>query len=73
MKKIPMLCVLVATALLSLGACKKKTDTTEGPMESAGAEVDKKAEKAGDAAEEAADDASEDIDEAGDETAEKTK
>lgn len=66
MKKAWML-LIASTLLLGAVACgKKKAESGEGPLESAGEEVDKAADDVGDKTEEAADDTGDKIEEATD-------
>ncbi len=58
-------CVLASTLLL-FAACNKKTENAEGPMESAGEEIDETAQETGEGVEEAAEETGEAIEEAGD-------
>lgn len=55
MTKIAITVSALALALLLATGCKKKAETTEGPMESAGEEIDEAGEEAGDKIEEAGD------------------
>ena len=55
MTKIATTVTVLTLALLMMGGCKKKAEHNEGPMESAGEEVDQAGEKAGDQVEEAGD------------------
>lgn len=71
MKKISMLHLAFA-ALLVLGACKKKPENGDGPMESAGREVDKKAADVSEKSEEAGEDVDRKVEEAGDKIEDKT-
>lgn len=54
--KIVTQCVLASTLLL-LAACNKKTENAEGPMEAAGEEVDQTAQETGESMEEATEEA----------------
>jgi len=67
MKTISMIQLAFATTLL-LGACGKKSDNAEGPMESAGEEADKAAADVS----EKSDEASDAVEEAGDAVEDKT-
>lgn len=64
MRKLSMSLTALCFAMLVLNGCKKKPAEPEGPMESAGEEVDEAAEKAGDKVEEAGDKAEEAADDA---------
>ena len=55
MRKLSMSLTALCFALLVMSGCKKKPAEPEGPMESAGEEVDEAGEKAGDKVEEAGD------------------
>lgn len=67
MKKAWIVQLVIASSLL-LGAatCKKKPESGEGPMESAGQEVDDAAKDASHASEEAAEDTGDKVEEATD-------
>jgi hypothetical protein len=58
--------VIASSLLLGAAACKKKAEHGEGPLESAGEEVDKAGKDASDATEEAAEDTGDKIEEATD-------
>ncbi|HEY6880621.1 MAG TPA: hypothetical protein VI299_21510 [Polyangiales bacterium] len=58
--------VIASSLLLGAAACKKKPESGEGPMESAGEEVDRSAKDASDATEEAVEDTGDKIEEATD-------
>ena len=62
MTKITMTLIALALAASMATGCKKKAETSEGPMESAGEEMD----EAGDDAEDAVEEAGDDIEEATD-------
>jgi hypothetical protein len=56
--------VIASSLLLGAAACKKKPDSGEGPLESAGEEADSKGEDIGDKTEEAAEDTGDKVEEA---------
>jgi hypothetical protein len=58
--------VIASSLLLGATACKKKAHNNEGPMESAGEEIDETAKDASDATEEAAEDTGDKVEEATD-------
>ena len=64
MRKLSITLVMLSCAALLAVGCKKKSETSEGPAESAGEEVDQAGEKAGDAVEEAGDKVEDAADEA---------
>jgi hypothetical protein len=67
MNKNTMMHLALALGLLvGAAACKKKPETAEGPMESAGDEVKEAAGDASDATEEAAEDTGDKVEEATD-------
>ncbi len=66
MDKIAILATVLAVSLLAFGACKKEPEHAEGPMESAGEEVDETAHDVGKATEEAGEDTGDKIEEATD-------
>jgi hypothetical protein len=55
MHRLSILFTALSLALLLAAGCKEKPKDPEGPMESAGEEVDEAGEKAGDKIEEAGD------------------
>ena len=55
MRKLPFVFMALSLSLLLVTGCKKKPKDPEGPMESAGEELDEAGEKAGDKVEEAGD------------------
>ena len=63
MNKISILATLLAVSLLAFGACKKEPEHAEGPLESAGEEVDETAHDVGHATEEAGEETGEAIEE----------
>lgn len=65
-------CVLASTLLL-LAACNKKTENAQGPMESAGEEVDQTAQETGENMEEATEETGEALEEAGDKAEDATE
>jgi hypothetical protein len=63
----PFIAVAVlAIALFSISGCKKKAENAEGPMESAGEEVDQAAETTENNTEEAVEEAGDNVEEATD-------
>ena len=70
MKTISMIQLAFATTLL-LGACGKKSENSEGPMESAGEEADEAAADVSEKSEETKEDADHAVEEAGDAVEEK--
>jgi hypothetical protein len=72
MKRVWMATMLVASCVALMGCKKKEPEHTEGPMESAGEEVDETADDVGDATEEAVDDTGDAMEETGDKVEDKT-
>lgn len=70
--KIVTQCVLASTLLL-LAACNKKTENAEGPAESAGEEVDQAAQETGENMEKASEETGEALEEAGDKAEDATE
>jgi PBP1b-binding outer membrane lipoprotein LpoB len=65
MTKLSMISMAFAITLFSAG-CKKNSETTEGPMESAGEEMDQAGETTEEKTEEAVEEVQEETEEAGD-------
>jgi hypothetical protein len=72
MKHYRIALLALATLLVVVGCKKKEPEHQEGPMESAGEEIDETGREIEQETEEAADEAGENIEEAGDAIEEKT-
>ena len=66
MSKSSVALLALSFTLLAAAGCKKEPENNEGPMESAGEEVDEATENAGDAVEEAGDNVEDAADDATD-------
>ena len=72
MTKLSTLSMAAAITLLAMSGCKKNTESSQGPMESAGEEMDQAGERTEERTEEAGEEVEESVEETGDRIEEST-